>query len=148
LYLFDTFEGFTKHDISAEVELGNQLFISGIFNEVGLYSNTSVELVMERMPFPEKVKIIKGSVLDTLKDIDDIFCFVNLDMDLYKPMLEALKFFFERTVSGGVVLCHNYSYPESLPGVRQAVEDFEKHVGQKLPKIPLADRCSIAIIKF
>ncbi|MCI8524143.1 MAG: hypothetical protein HFI62_13190 [Lachnospiraceae bacterium] len=47
---------------------------------------------------------------------------------------------------GGVILLHDYFHPD-LPGVKAAVADFEKELSQALPKIPIGDHCSIAIIK-
>lgn len=40
---------------------------------------------------------------------------------------------------------HDYFHPE-LPGVKQAVSEFEKERGIKLRKVPIGDFCSIAIL--
>lgn len=41
---------------------------------------------------------------------------------------------------------HDYFSP-NLPGVKQAVGDFEKQKGIKLYKTVIGDNCSIAILK-
>jgi hypothetical protein len=45
-----------------------------------------------------------------------------------------------------VILLHDYSHPQ-LPGVKRAVADFEKELGHAVPKIPIGDFCSLAIVK-
>jgi hypothetical protein len=144
LYLFDTFEGFTQNDIDVERKLGNPAFLGSFFDVVGGGWNQSIELVMEKMFFPENVRVKKGWVPETFEDIDDTFCFVHLDMDLYQPMLAAIEFFWNRMNKGGVLLIHDY-YLQPLPGVKKAVDDFEVRLGQKLIKIPFC--ISMIIIK-
>ena len=76
LYLFDTFQGFDEKDIKAEIKLG--------LNNVGQnFSNTSVDIVLKNMPFPEQCIIKKGFFPETTEGIDDTFVFVSLDTDLY-----------------------------------------------------------------
>lgn len=97
------------------------------------------------MLHPEKCVLKKGYFPETAVDVNDQFCFVNLDMDLYQPMLAGLRFFYEKMCSGGVILMHDYFHPE-LPGVKQAVTEFEKERGLKLCKVPIGDFCSIAVV--
>ena len=147
LYLFDTFDGFRHEDIKSELDLQKSDFLNSYFYSVmDCYSDTNVDFVMQKMNYPENIIIKKGYFPYSAKDIDDIFCFVNLDMDLYKPTLEALHFFWDKVVKGGCILLHDYFHPELL-GVSQAVKDFEKQKGFKLNKTIIGDRCSIAILK-
>ena len=148
LYLCDTFEGFAQKDIDSEND-GFSAFKSGAFKNNPFKSETSellIENVKARMLYPDKVKIYKGYFPESAKHIADKFCFVNLDMDLYQPELEGLRFFWDKMEIGGVILLHDYFHPD-LPGVKAAVADFEKELSQALPKIPIGDHCSIAIIK-
>jgi hypothetical protein len=138
LYLFDTFEGFAAKDV--ECEILPSAAASGHFDA------TSINLVMSKMPFPEKVVIKKGYFPETTKGIREDFCFVNLDMDLYKPTFEGLKFFYPQLISGGVILIHDY-FGESYPNVKTAVADFQNYQGYNLLTVPIGDRLSIAIIK-
>ena len=146
LYLFDTFEGFAEQDIKAEQKLNNDEFLNGQFNKVGLFSGTEEDFVMKKMTYPENVIIKKGYFPDSAEDINDKFCFVNLDMDLYQPMLAALHFFWDKVIEGGCIVLHDYFHPK-LPGVAQAVADFEKERNIKLHKTVIGDDCSIAILK-
>lgn len=148
LYLCDTFEGFAEKDVTKEA-MNFDTFKKGIFNDICFKAETSeavIETVKTRMLYPEKVRIYQGYFPESIGDIKDKFCFVNLDMDLYEPQLEGLRYFWKRVEKGGVILLHDYFHPE-LPGVKVAVADFEKELGYMLSKIPIGDECSIAVIK-
>ena len=145
LYLFDTFEGFSERDLEVERSLNRVAFLTSMFNDQSFFAGANEHVVLGRMLYPEKCLLKKGYFLETAADVNDQFCFVNLDMDLYQPMLEGLRFFYGRMCPGGVILLHDYFHPE-LPGVKQAVEDFEKEQGVKLHKTPIGDFCSIAIV--
>ena len=68
LYLFDTFEGFDKKDIDAEVKHG---FSDGKQD----FSDTSAEYVLSRMPHQNKCVVRKGFFPETANGIDDTFVF-------------------------------------------------------------------------
>lgn len=79
LYLFDTFEGFSEKDIAYEKGFSKA--------EAGDYNLTSIDIVMNKMKFPQNCVIRQGFFPETAIGIEDKFCFVNLDMDLYRPTL-------------------------------------------------------------
>lgn len=137
-YLFDTFEGFDERDIKYEKEN------SYSHAETGNLGNTSTDLVLGKMPHPDKCIIRKGFFPETATGIDDNFVFVNLDLDLYKPTLEGLRFFYPRMVSGGIIIVHDY-LSTGYEGVKAAVKEFEAE--QNVYPFPIADRWSIAIQK-
>ena len=119
LYLFDTFEGFDERD--AQVDRANN------FSPATQEFSTSVEIVLNNMEHPENCVICKGWFPETTKGIDDKFCFVNLDADLYQPMKAGLEFFYPRLVHGGVIMLHDFSNANpkfDYKGVRQAVKEF------------------------
>lgn len=148
LYMFDTFEGFSKADIEIEREIADPAFLKSTFNQVGCFNDTSVDLVLNRMPHKEQCVIKKGYFPDTTVGLEnEKFCFVNLDMDLYKPQLDGLRFFYDRMVNGGVILLHDY-YPPELPGVKMAVDEFlSERENEHISLFPIGDHSSIAIIK-
>ena len=147
LYLFDTFDGFHIQDIDFELSFGNDSFNKSRFAlEKNIFTGIDIECVMQHMPHPEKCIIKKGFFPETAIGIEDSFCFVNLDMDLYQPMLAALEFFWDKMIPEGIILLHDYYHPD-LPGVAQAVTDFEKTIGKRICKMPIGDFCSIALIK-
>ncbi|WP_027085811.1 TylF/MycF/NovP-related O-methyltransferase [Cohnella panacarvi] len=146
LYLFDTFTGFDQKDMDAERALNNPQYNNSKFAKGIPFKHTNEEIVLNRMQFKQNCILKKGYFPESAFDVDDSFCFVNLDMDLYAPMLSALEFFWDKMVSGGVILLHDYFHPE-LPGVSKAVHDFENKMKITCPKIPIGDFCSLAIIK-
>lgn len=146
LYLFDTFEGFTASDLSAERRLRNKMFLEGEFNDDTSFAHNTIEIVERKLLHFEKCVVKKGFFPETTAGIEDVFCFVMLDMDLYQPMLAGIEWFYPRMVSGGVLLLHDYFHP-SLPGVRQAVHDYEQQHQAKLCTCPIGDFSSLAIIK-
>ncbi|HBG65068.1 MAG TPA: macrocin-O-methyltransferase, partial [Treponema sp.] len=70
---------------------------------------------------------------------------VNLDMDLYTPTLAALEFFLAH-MDEGCILMHDYFSP-NLTGIKKAVDDFEVEIHKTIPKLPIGDEISIALIK-
>ena len=139
IYLFDTFEGFDEKDIEYErqYDFSNE--------EVGHLSMTSEELVLGKMKFAENCIIKKGYFPQTAEGITDTFCFVNLDMDLYKPTLAGLNFFWGKMEIGGIILIHDY-FSEVYEGVKSAVQEF--CVGKSIPLFPIGDSISIGMIKI
>ena len=138
LYLFDTFEGFPAEDVLYE-KLPSKA-------KAGYYDYTTESLIISKLPNPQKAIIKKGYFPKTAEGIEDKFCFVNLDLDLYKPTLEGLKFFWDKMTEGGVILIHDY-FSDEFPNIKTAVVDFESAWGINLNIIPIGDKYSIAIVK-
>lgn len=138
LYLFDTFEGFPEEDIQYEIE--NHLLL----NEVGKFTSTSVEFVLNRMPYRENCIICQGYFPETAEGLEDKFVFVNIDVDLYKPILAGLEYFWPRMVDGGYIFVHDY-FSDSYAGTKKAVEEFSKKYN--IGFIPIGDTLSIAFLK-
>ena len=88
LYLFDTFEGNPQQDIRIEERRGYT-----DFNKVMDYSDTSVELVLNEMRYPDKVVVRKGYFPDTIPQEDLRFSFVYIRSALYESKLAGLRYF-------------------------------------------------------
>jgi len=137
LYLFDTFEGFDDRDILMEKQYGYSKARPGRF------SDTSEEIVLEKMPNRENCIVKKGYFPSTAQEITDEFCFVNLDLDLYQPTKEGLKWFAQHMKPGGVILVHDYIacvYSGVHKAVTEYLMDDPRHA------IPIGDGMSIAIL--
>lgn len=146
LYLCDTFEGFDYGDLQYEKGENNQSFNQSKFADQSFFAETGVDFVMSKMIYPEKVVIKKGYFPESVLDVKDRFCFVNLDMDLYIPMLNGLRFFWDKMVYNGCILLHDY-FSDVFTGVRQAVDMFEQERGINIIKTPIGDGCSMALIR-
>ena len=137
LYLFDTFEGFLREDLEKESE--NKLEMAGRFGD------TSEELVLDKMRYPEKVVIKKGIFPTTAIGIEDRFAFVNLDMDLEYPTVQGLDFFSERMVESGVILVHDY-FSQYYTGIKISVDRWLM-THEEFRGYPIGDDMSIMIIR-
>lgn len=139
LYLFDTFDGFPEVDLNYEIE--HKL----IKNEIGKLANTSVEYVLNKMPYRDKCFIRKGYFPDTTKGLEEEkFIFVNIDVDLYKPILAGLEYFWPRMEENGYIFVHDY-FSLSYAGVKKAVDEFSEKYGVGF--IPIGDTLSVAFVK-
>ncbi|RAX57062.1 methyltransferase [Helicobacter monodelphidis] len=138
LYLFDTFEGFNGLDVQKDGHMSKELGEKH-------FANTSVELVLSKMPHKEQCVIKQGWFPQSTKGLmEEKFCFVNLDADLYEPILEGLRFFYPRMVQGGVILVHEY-FSQGYIGVKKAVLEFLQE--SNAMSLPIGDSLSIAILK-
>jgi len=139
LYLFDTFTGFDQRDVNIEQSKQFSDYGEGSFNMSG------ESIVMNKLPHPSMCIIKKGFFPESANDInkDEVFCFVNLDFDLYQPILAGLNFFAPRMVAGGIILVHDY-FNRGFSGVKQAITDFNlESKGLKL--FPIGDGFSVGI---
>lgn len=117
IYLFDTFEGFDERDIKIEEE--NQFS----YAEAGKFNNTSINTVLNSLPYPGQAEIKKGYFPDTGLGLDEQFALVSLDADLYQPLYEGLKFFYPRMNKGGYIIIHDYNNTQ-FTGAKRAVKQF------------------------
>jgi hypothetical protein len=129
LYLFDTFEGFSENDLADGLEKKHSVA------SVGDFQDTNVDLVMSRMAWPEKVIVRKGYFPQTAEGLDETFAFVSLDVDLYKPIVAGLQYFYPRLSPGGCMFIHDYNNLR-YKGVKTAVEEFVEATGAPLVQLP------------
>ena len=149
-YLFDSFEGFRESDIASDDKMASIDAIPAreeFFRNIGGYKATSIDLVMSKMTRPDNIVIKQGYIPETLEGVEDSFCFVNLDMDVYAPMLEGLRFFYPRMENDGVMLLHDYYHAALHFGVEKAVYEYERETQTTLCKLPAEVSSSLIIVK-
>lgn len=132
LYLFDTFEGFDSRDI----EIDNRFGIEGENIKEGGLEFNDIGHVLSKLPHREKCIIKKGYFPDTTANIDNEFIFVNIDVDLYQPIYEGLKFFWPLMKKGGCIFVHDYGAGQ-WGGAKLAVHKFSEE--EKVSFVPLPD---------
>jgi O-methyltransferase len=142
LYLFDTFEGSDKNDEEIERVMNHKEGERAI-TDGRHYIKTSEEIVLQRMKFRENCIVRKGYFPETANGIEDKFVFVSIDVGLYQPVYNGLKYFYPRLVKGGYIFITAYSN-DVYCGARQAIKEYCKEEGITL--FPLSDLCSSAII--
>ncbi|MDE7312842.1 MAG: TylF/MycF family methyltransferase [Eubacterium sp.] len=139
LYLFDTFEGFDAEEASKEVRSGNA---TDAFVEA--YKQTSIDEVIEKMSYLDKIEIKQGYFPASLGGLEETFAFVSIDVDFEDSVYEGLKYFYTRLSEGGYIFVHDYN--SSLRGVERAVDRFEKEMNGRICKMPLCDANGTLVI--
>ncbi len=120
LLVLDSFEGFpspTKEDICLDT---NQPFFFK-----GGHANTSFQEVKAVLNNHRcAVQVIKGWIPYSFSGLEEKkFNLAHIDVDLYQPTLDSLKFIYDRMVPGGVIVFDDYGFP-MCPGAREAVDLF------------------------
>ena len=125
LYLFDSFAGFGERSGASEA-----------FQAA--HANTTVQKVLDILPHPERVTVKPGFFPASLDGLEERFSLVSLDVDFYETTLEGLRYFWPRLENGGYLLLHDWGNPK-LPGVSEALQQYEKETGASIPAVPLCD---------
>jgi len=129
LYLFDTFSGFPSESVGA-LDLQNK-------GDQGRFRDTSVELVKKSVGESENVIFRVGVFPDSAIGLEgEAFSFVMLDLDIFKPTVAALEFFYPRLSAGGYLFIHDFNSPESNSAMRRAVIPFLSAKPEKLVELP------------
>lgn len=134
LHLFDSFEGMIS--TSKHIDI----------HSVGDFNDTSLEAVKQYLFGFDNLYLHKGwfpCIAEPIKD--KIFSLVHLDVDLYQSTLDALGFFYERMVRGGIILSHDYN-SLSCPGVAKAFNEF--FTGKEETVIELGGTSQCLVVKL
>ena len=150
MYLYDTFEGFDKNDLSFEISNSfteeNRIdYYAGGFGNPAETSEQRIQALNKRLVYKDKCHIKKGYFPDSaVKEKEKRWIFVSLDMDLYKPMKEGIFYFWPNMVEGGAIFVHDYNNID-FAGIKQAVSEAEKEFG-KIYKVPISDQGGTLIL--
>jgi len=99
-YLLDTYEGLAERYISeAEKRAGVQ---PGGYEEC-------YDAVLKTFADQENAVIIRGAVPDTLAEVpSEKIAYLSIDMNCAEPEIAAAEFFWEKLVTGAVMLLDDY----------------------------------------
>ena len=110
IILVDSFEGLPE----PRNEDGESPFKAGMYKE-------DYETIKKKFANCPNVTIIKGWIPEVLNEVEDeFFSFIHLDLDLYKPTLDALIMLYKRVNRGGTIMVHD----KSQIGVHRAIVEF------------------------
>lgn len=133
LFLFDTFEGFPASDLERA--------------EDDRFRKTNMDIVRMNLVYPGSAHIQKGYFPETTRGLEEKqYAFVLLDLDLYKPTLDGLKYFYPRLATGGYMMLHDFNSPESDHAIQRAVTEFLQH-GPKEQILDIPDRWGSAVFR-
>lgn len=107
------------------------------------YKDTSIEKVMKILPYPNQAVVRKGFFPDTANGLEESFCLVSIDCDLYQPIYDGLSYFYPRMVKGGYIFVHDYR-SRYYRGVREALRRYAEEQG--FSYVVLTDNTGTAVI--
>jgi O-methyltransferase len=82
------------------------------------------------------VKFYKGWIPTRFNDVDGCtFSFVHVDVDLYEPTMESIRFFYGRLNTGGIFVCDDYGFL-TCPGATAAIDEFLLSKPEKMVSLP------------
>jgi hypothetical protein len=113
LHLFDSFAGLSAPEPA-----------DGAYWAAGILACRREEAAANLAEFGDLVRFHEGWIPERFGEVEaSRFCFVHIDVDLFRPTRAALEFFYPRMVAGGLILCDDYGF-ETCPGARQAMDTF------------------------
>lgn len=99
VHIFDTFGGMPVTDKEKDLHCA------------GDFSDTSFQFVKKYLEDCTNLKIYPGFFPDTAGPITNLqFCFVHIDVDIFKSVHDCCEFFYSRTVSGGIMVFDDYGF--------------------------------------
>lgn len=119
-HVFDSFEGLS--DFTAEDE--NPAWKIGAEQQAKLkrHFTTSEDAVRAKLAEFDFVALYRGWIPERFGEIADRrFAFVHLDVDMHRPTVDGLEFFWPRLVEGGILVCDDYG-SRNYPGATRAFE--------------------------
>jgi len=127
-YLLDTYEGLAKNLVS------DRELAAGINVYFDHYGNVYEQVKKTFAPF--NTKIIKGVVPDTLPQCDaEKICYLSLDMNCVYPEIAAINYFWDKLVSGAVIILDDYGFPMHIHQ-KQAFDVFAKGKNVEILTLP------------
>ena len=114
LHLFDTFAGMSS--IANQDESSHR---EGDFADVSL---EAISNYLEMFPF---VVCRPGFIPETFEAVEDRqFAFCHIDVDIYGATKDCCSCFYDRLVSGAVMIFDDYGFPGYRLSAKRAVDEF------------------------
>ncbi|MBK9283693.1 MAG: class I SAM-dependent methyltransferase [Sphingobacteriaceae bacterium] len=104
-YLMDTFEGLdAKYSNEYEMKRNDKLGYGKSGNLYDTVKNTFKEF--------KNVELVKGSIPETLPLVKtEKISFLSIDMNTEVPEIAAMEYFWDKMVSGAIIVLDDYGYP-------------------------------------
>lgn len=137
-HIFDSFEGLSRresNDIENELLPEKSLSNMLIDNEEGILA-CPLQQVKDNLKSFQNVNYYKGWIPDKFGEVENLqFSFVHIDLDLYQPIIDSLRFFYPRMIKGGIIIIDDYGFLD-WPGAKKATEEFMQEVSSDLIRLP------------
>ena len=126
LHLFDTFAGIPN--IREQDPSGHQL---GDFKDV---CERNVREYLQEYPI---IVFNTGSIPETFEAVKHKnFAFVHIDTVLYQTAKDCCSFFYDRMVTGGVIIFDDYGFFRYRCAEKQAVDEFFDDKPESIISLP------------
>jgi O-methyltransferase len=123
-HIFDSFEGLSNPSgKDGQYWTANDLSINEDFVKKNLNDFSNVRFYRGWIP----------SRFDEARE--STFSFVHVDVDLYEPTLDSIRFFYERMNTGGIFVCDDYGFL-TCPGATAAMDEFLLSKQEKIISLP------------
>jgi len=154
IYLFDTFEGLPRPDISRDVDIfGNRAIDGWLPNARGQEESNwayasldDVRANVSSVGYPsDRIHFIKGMVENTLPGrAPEQIALLRLDTDWYSSTKHEMVHLYPRLEAGGVLIIDDYGH---FLGARQAIDEYvaEHGLSLLLNRIDYAGRLAVKL---
>lgn len=128
-YLFDSFAGLSEPGVQDAVDSGLQAWQSGDLS-------AGEQVLRQNLEGFSNIHIKRGWIPDRFADVADRrFRLVHIDVDLYQPTIDSLRFFYPRMNGGGMIVMDDYGY-ENCPGAHRAAREFMADKPESIVHLP------------
>lgn len=126
-WLLDTFCGLSDRYISEKEK--NRGITSGTYQECYFQ-------VVDTFKEFERVHIIRGTVPETLSEVSaKSVCYLSIDMNCVEPEISAAEFFWDKLVSGAVIVLDDYGWRKHIHQ-KAAFDEFAKKRDVQILSLP------------
>ena len=116
-FLFDTFQGIPEEQALPE----ERAQVRG--KNARIYGECYEAALKTFAPFPN-VRLVRGTVPESLATVSiEQVSYLSIDMNLARPEIAALEFFWDRLVPGAVVVLDDYGFDGHRPQ-HDAIDEF------------------------
>ena len=124
-HIFDSFEGGLSEKTDKDTNLVRTMTPKEIKIEKEIFSSRESQVANVLSDF-NFIRLYPGWIPERFDEVAHrAFSFVHIDVDLYKPTLDSIEFFWPKLVKGGYVVVDDYGSSQ-FPGASTAVNEFLK----------------------
>ena len=124
VHLFDSFEGLSEPDV-----------LDGDYWQEGSLKVSEAQL-HETLAGFDNYRVYRGWIPERFNEVAErTFRFVHIDVDLYRPTLDSLSFFYPRLQATGIILLDDYGFA-SCPGAKKAADELFAGKPEQIAMLP------------
>lgn len=134
-YLMDTFGGLVDSQINETESVKKRQDQNEKWLKSGIYV-TDVAPVKKNFSEWDRVIFVQGLIPDTLSQVDaQKISYLHLDMNCAYPEVQALRYFWDRIVHGGIILLDDFAY-HGYEAQHVAITELCKELGTQALSLP------------